>query len=47
MSELARWAFALCVGVAAGCVWWLLTYVFDFLVFLLSLLVKHVRSVTR
>lgn len=47
MPELRDWLFALCVAVAAGCVWWLLTYVFDLLIYLLSLLVKHVRSVTR
>lgn len=47
MSELARWAFAICVGVAVGTTWWLLTYAFDFLIYLLSLLIKHVRSVTR
>lgn len=43
MSELARVLFAVCFGVAAGCCGWLLIFAWQVAVYLLGLLIAHLR----
>lgn len=41
MPSLRNWLFALSVTVAAGCSWYLLTFVWDFVMWHLELLISH------
>lgn len=47
MPELRDWLFALCVGVASGASWALLTYAYDFVAWHVDLLVALLREATR
>lgn len=43
MPELERVLFAVCFGVASGCVGWLLIFAWQVAVYLLGLLIEQLR----